>query len=96
MSPSITNANEVPNDPNFDLQKWLKEIEGAENLMNEVEAKADTLRAKVDALLLEVGQPLKFEEDTNMSEASTTNQEEEKPSIKAAEAQKEKETKQEE
>lgn len=57
MSPSILKADEVSTDSDFDLQKWLKEIEGAENLMNEVEAKADTLQAKVDALLLEVGQP---------------------------------------
>lgn len=60
MSPSILNnnkADEVSADSDFDLQKWLKEIEGAENLMSEVEAKADSLQAKVDALLLEVGQP---------------------------------------
>lgn len=60
MSPSILDnnkADEVSADSDFDLQKWLKEIEGAENLMSEVEAKADSLQAKVDALLLEVGQP---------------------------------------
>lgn len=60
MSPSILNnnkADDVSADSDFDLQKWLKEIEGAENLMSEVEAKADSLQAKVDALLLEVGQP---------------------------------------
>ncbi|KAI9360314.1 hypothetical protein BD770DRAFT_296783, partial [Pilaira anomala] len=55
MSPSIVNKpDQVPTDTDFDLQKWLKEIEGAENLMNEVETKADNLQAKVDALLLEV------------------------------------------
>lgn len=95
MSPSITNENEIPNDPDFDLQKWLKEIEGAENLMNEVEAKADTLQAKVDALLFEVGQPLKVEteeeRDTTMTEASSDKKEEEKA---VTEAQETKETKQ--
>ncbi|CAO3633016.1 unnamed protein product [Mucor hiemalis] len=43
MSPSILKADEVSTNSNFDLQN--------------VEAKADTLQAKVDALLLEVGQP---------------------------------------
>ncbi|KAG1067487.1 hypothetical protein G6F42_026499 [Rhizopus arrhizus] len=62
MSPSIIKSGEVPTDSDFDLQKWLKEIEGAENLMSEVESKADTLQAKVDALLLEVGQPAASEE----------------------------------
>ncbi|KAL9542055.1 hypothetical protein PS6_009993 [Mucor atramentarius] len=46
MSPSIIKSGEVPTDSDFDLQKWLKEIEGAENLMSEVESKADTLQAK--------------------------------------------------
>jgi len=62
MSPSIIKSGEVPTDSDFYLQKWLKEIEGAENLMSEVESKADTLQAKVDALLLEVGQPAASEE----------------------------------
>ncbi|CAO3620659.1 unnamed protein product [Mucor fragilis] len=80
MSPSIIKSGEVPADSDFDLQKWLKEIEGAENLMSEVEAKADTLQAKVDALLLEVGQPATSEEkqDTVMIESSTTATVEEK------------------
>ncbi|KAF1804999.1 hypothetical protein V8B55DRAFT_1495276 [Mucor lusitanicus] len=80
MSPSIIKSGEIPADSDFDLQKWLKEIEGAENLMNEVEAKADTLQAKVDALLLEVGQPVTSEEkqDTVMIEAGTTTTVEEK------------------
>ncbi|KAL7312578.1 hypothetical protein PS15m_008331 [Mucor circinelloides] len=71
MSPSIIKSGEVPTDSDFDLQKWLKEIEGAENLMSEVESKADTLQAKVDALLLEVGQPVASEEkeDTIMVES---------------------------
>ncbi|GAN07132.1 carboxyl methyl esterase [Mucor ambiguus] len=74
MSPSIIKSGEIPTDSDFDLQKWLKEIEGAENLMSEVEAKADTLQAKVDALLLEVGQPATFEEkqDTVMVESGNT------------------------
>jgi hypothetical protein len=72
MSPTIVNSNGMPADSDFDLQKWLKEIEGAENLMTEVEAKADTLQAKVDALLLEVGQPIDDNQekaDAIMSEA---------------------------
>jgi hypothetical protein len=72
MSPTIVNSNEVPADSDFDLQKWLKEIEGAENLMTEVEAKADNLQAKVDALLLEVGQPLDNKQDVIMSESNQT------------------------
>lgn len=64
MSPSILKPNQVSTDADFDLQKWLKEIEGAEDLMNEVETKADNLQAKVDALLLEVGQP--FVQETNI------------------------------
>ncbi|KAI9007570.1 hypothetical protein CLU79DRAFT_687814, partial [Phycomyces nitens] len=38
----------------IDLQKWLKEIQGAESLMSDVEAKADSLQVKVDALLAEM------------------------------------------
>ncbi|GAA5813700.1 hypothetical protein MFLAVUS_007186 [Mucor flavus] len=64
MSPSILKTNEVSGDSDFDLQKWLKEIEGAENLMNQVETKADNLQAKVDALLLEVGLPIASTQDT--------------------------------
>ncbi|KAI8083350.1 uncharacterized protein B0P05DRAFT_536989 [Gilbertella persicaria] len=66
MSPSIVNNNneQVPSDADFDLQSWLKEIEGAENLMTEVEAKADNLQAKVDALLKEVTQPSPSIQDT--------------------------------
>ncbi|GAA5805491.1 hypothetical protein EDC94DRAFT_603567 [Helicostylum pulchrum] len=64
MSPSILKSNEVSGDSDFDLQKWLKEIEGAENLMNQVETKADNLQAKVDALLLEVGLPNANTQDT--------------------------------
>ncbi|KAI8390340.1 hypothetical protein BD560DRAFT_380684 [Blakeslea trispora] len=56
MSPSITNG-QTPSDADFDLQSWLKEIEGAESLMTEVETKADNLEAKVDALLREVTLP---------------------------------------
>lgn len=67
MSPSILKPNQVSTDADFDLQKWLKEIEGAEDLMNEVETKADNLQAKVDALLLEVGQP--FVQETNIEKA---------------------------
>lgn len=67
MSPSILKPNQLSADSDFDLQKWLKEIEGAESLMNEVETKADNLQAKVDALLLEVGQPLK--QETSLNEA---------------------------
>lgn len=67
MSPSIVNK---PTDTDFDLQKWLKEIEGAENLMNEVETKADNLQAKVDALLLEVGLPTTTTMTTTTNEVS--------------------------
>lgn len=56
MSPTIVASDEIPIQDDFDLQKWLKEIENAEDLMSEVEAKADNLQAKVDALLLEVNQ----------------------------------------
>lgn len=83
MSPSIIKSGEVPVDSDFDLQKWLKEIEGAENLMNEVEAKADTLQAKVDALLLEVGQPVITEQnqDTIMVDSSTISDEQRKETL---------------
>lgn len=83
MSPSIIKSEEVPVDSDFDLQKWLKEIEGAENLMNEVEAKADTLQAKVDALLLEVGQPVITEQnqDTIMVDSSTIPDEQSKETL---------------
>lgn len=83
MSPSIIKSGEVPVDSDFDLQKWLKEIEGAENLMNEVEAKADTLQAKVDALLLEVGQPVITEQnqDTIMVDSSTIPDEQSKETL---------------
>ncbi|EIE89451.1 hypothetical protein G6F57_002753 [Rhizopus arrhizus] len=55
MSPSITSpSEEFTTDQDLDLQKWLKEIEGAENLMTEVETKADLLQVKIDALLQEV------------------------------------------
>lgn len=83
MSPSIIKSGEVPVDSDFDLQKWLKEIEGAENLMNEVEAKADTLQAKVDALLLEVGQPVITEQnqDTIMVDSSTISDEQSKETL---------------
>ena len=72
MSPSIIQSTEPTAESDFDLQKWLKEIEGAENLMNEVETKADNLQAKVDALLLEVGQPLlkEGEELTQLEETT--------------------------
>lgn len=56
MSPSINNTSEellIP-DSDLDLQTWLKEIEGAEDLMTEVESKADLLQAKIDALLKEI------------------------------------------
>ncbi|KAI7878726.1 uncharacterized protein EV154DRAFT_524944 [Mucor mucedo] len=69
MSPSILKTNQVSTDADFDLQKWLKEIEGAENLMNEVETKADNLQAKVDALLLEVGQPFVTQDLDNTIQA---------------------------
>lgn len=69
MAPSILKPNQVSTDADFDLQKWLKEIEGAENLMNEVETKADNLQAKVDALLLEVGQPFVNQELNNTIQA---------------------------
>ncbi|KAI8887190.1 hypothetical protein K501DRAFT_164392, partial [Backusella circina FSU 941] len=54
MSPSIIGTNEIASDADFDLQKWLKELEGAEDLMTKVEGQADSLQAKVDALLAEV------------------------------------------
>lgn len=69
MSPSIIQSNQPTTaDADFDLQTWLKEIEGAENLMSQVETKADNLQAKVDALLLEVAQPI-VREDVAMAEA---------------------------
>ncbi|KAI8394274.1 uncharacterized protein BYT42DRAFT_554022 [Radiomyces spectabilis] len=46
--PSTTDGNDM------DLQKWLKEIENAENLMDDVEAKTSSLQAKVDALLAQL------------------------------------------
>ncbi|KAI8970928.1 hypothetical protein BDB01DRAFT_706598, partial [Pilobolus umbonatus] len=52
--PGITNQNDLIKETDFDLSKWLKEMEDAEHLMDEVEAKADTLQSKVDELLLEV------------------------------------------
>ncbi|KAL0077181.1 hypothetical protein J3Q64DRAFT_1746162 [Phycomyces blakesleeanus] len=44
----------VPDETDVDLNKWLKEIQGAESLMSDVEAKADSLQVKVDALLAEM------------------------------------------
>ncbi|KAI7879489.1 hypothetical protein K492DRAFT_163684 [Lichtheimia hyalospora FSU 10163] len=41
-----------------DWQKWLKEVEGAESLMDQIEARTDSLQVKVDALLNEVVAPL--------------------------------------
>ncbi|CDS06728.1 hypothetical protein LRAMOSA09255 [Lichtheimia ramosa] len=41
-----------------DWQKWLKEVEGAESLMDQIEARTDSLQLKVDALLDEVVAPL--------------------------------------
>ncbi|CEP11073.1 hypothetical protein [Parasitella parasitica] len=78
MSPSIITPEEVPIDSDFDLQKWLKEIEGAENLMSQVEEKVDTLHAKVDALLLEVGQPAAAVENQD----TTANEDKDKPQEK--------------
>ncbi|KAI8641298.1 hypothetical protein BD408DRAFT_346349 [Parasitella parasitica] len=63
MSPSIITSEEASIDSDFDLQNWLKDIEGAEDLMSQVEKKADNLQAKVDALLLEVGQSVAIVEN---------------------------------
>ncbi|KAG1441298.1 hypothetical protein G6F56_011547 [Rhizopus delemar] len=54
MSPFVVNPTEEFSDSDLDMQTWLKEIEGAENLMTEVETKADVLQTKIDALLEEV------------------------------------------
>lgn len=74
MSPAIIGTNEIASDADFDLQKWLKELEGAEDLMTKVEGQADSLEAKVDALLAEVGLPVKQE--------STDKKEEKEPETK--------------
>ncbi|KAI9311055.1 hypothetical protein BX666DRAFT_1868590 [Dichotomocladium elegans] len=55
--PSIKSSTTVSGNESlgsFDLDKWLKEVEGAESLMDQVESKADVLQAKVDALLAEM------------------------------------------
>ncbi|KAF7728923.1 hypothetical protein EC973_005318 [Apophysomyces ossiformis] len=49
QSSVVADANELK-----DLQSWLKEVEGAESLMTELEAKAESLEAKVDALLADM------------------------------------------
>ncbi|CAO3691495.1 unnamed protein product [Rhizopus stolonifer] len=54
MSPFVVNPTEEFNNSDLDMKTWLKEIEGAENLMTEVETKADVLQTKIDALLEEV------------------------------------------
>ncbi|KAI9305597.1 hypothetical protein BJ944DRAFT_264982 [Cunninghamella echinulata] len=56
MSPSIVSTDEptttiVPNDDDVQLQKWIKQIEDAEHLMEELEAKTEKLDAKMDELL---------------------------------------------
>ncbi|KAG2219081.1 hypothetical protein INT45_000364 [Circinella minor] len=63
MSPSLINSDKkisiVPeggsgDNTDFEMRKWLKEAEDAENLMDQVESKTGNLMAKVDALLAEM------------------------------------------
>lgn len=53
MSPSLTNEPSIVTEGEDDLQvqKWLKELDNAEQLMNELEAKTEKLDAKMDAIL---------------------------------------------
>ncbi|KAI9273606.1 hypothetical protein BY458DRAFT_435108 [Sporodiniella umbellata] len=54
MSPYVIEPTEEINDSEMDMKKWMKEIEEAEELMTNVETKADALQSKIDALLEEV------------------------------------------
>ncbi|ORZ22182.1 hypothetical protein BCR42DRAFT_405671 [Absidia repens] len=53
MSPSLTNEPIVVPESEDDVQfqKWLKELDNAEELMDDLEAKTAKLDAKMDALL---------------------------------------------
>lgn len=53
MSPSLTNEPTIVPEGEDDVQfqKWLKELDNAEELMDDLEAKTEKLDAKMDALL---------------------------------------------
>jgi uncharacterized coiled-coil protein SlyX len=53
MSPSLTNDPTVvpESDDDVQFQKWLKELDNAAELMDDLEAKTEKLDAKMDALL---------------------------------------------
>ncbi|KAI8342907.1 hypothetical protein BC941DRAFT_508379 [Chlamydoabsidia padenii] len=53
MSPSLTTEPTLVPEGEDDLQvqKWLKELDNAEQLMDKLEAKTEKLDAKMDALL---------------------------------------------
>ncbi|KAI7899431.1 uncharacterized protein BX663DRAFT_521722 [Cokeromyces recurvatus] len=55
MTPTIVNSDDASDNLDFDLQKMLKDMENTEELMNEIEAKADLLQSKINVLLAEVG-----------------------------------------
>ncbi|KAI9478431.1 MAG: hypothetical protein EXX96DRAFT_458253, partial [Benjaminiella poitrasii] len=55
MTPTIVDSDDLSADnADFDLKKMLKDMENTEELMNEVEAKVDSLQIKISALLAEV------------------------------------------
>ncbi|KAI8088702.1 uncharacterized protein BX664DRAFT_331166 [Halteromyces radiatus] len=58
MSPTATKETTIvpEGDDDAQVQKWLKELERAEQLMDELEAKTDRLDAKMDALLHSLNQ----------------------------------------
>lgn len=65
-----------------DWQKWLKEVEGAESLMDQIEARTDSLQVKVDALLDEIAAPPPplANEETNDAKPSTQDCNDKQPS----------------
>ncbi|SAL98384.1 hypothetical protein [Absidia glauca] len=78
MSPSLTNEPSVVTEGEDDLQvqKWLKELDNAEQLMNELEAKTEKLDAKMDAILNSLSDMNKSTSDQVLPsiEANTTSE----------------------
>lgn len=76
MSPSAVQSNSTnkaspvveDNAADCDWQKWLKEVEGAESLMDQLEAKADLLQNKMTALLAEMAEHAKQNDTTRPSQ----------------------------
>ncbi|KAI8973341.1 hypothetical protein BDF20DRAFT_823253 [Mycotypha africana] len=80
MPSSAVDPKSNNTDTDFDLQGWLKEISDAENLMDEVEAKADVLQAKVQSLLQELAKPNELDKTvTDQKDEPMHDEVEEKP-----------------